>query len=440
MTRPTAQQDQDAHLGPDTNRGGDLVIDTADESLALQPGQSTWTPKQLAVLRQLGVEGATKEDIELFFHVCQSSGLDPFRREIYMIGRKTKVGVREVNPDTGNERTVERYVTKFTIQTGINGFRKRAREIADQKGIKLGFDGPQWCGEDGVWREVWPEGKPPVAAKFTVFRDGEPISFVAHYSEYVQMSGTGADSRPNSMWGKMPRNQTGKCAEAGAIQRAFPDELGGLILEDAAQSTIIDSSGNPVNAPSTRAPQRARGMAAIAERAAAAEEQRRRDAAAFEAGRQVGQAFADSFTGDGAGTLQGDGEAAQWQDAENPTAADESQPTPQQAGPYDPYDPNQVSSPDHPERRRWLKALFELFAKADVAEDNTEDQAIVARRLIARDPEGAQIGSVHDLTDRELVVLVNLLADLDKKNELGDMVTVWLNEHVIAQEAEGGKL
>lgn len=219
----------------------------AGSELALTPGQSTWTPQQLAVLRQIGLEAAEQADIDLFFHVCRTSGLDPFKREIYMIGRKTKITVREVNPDTGNERGVERYVDKFTIQTGINGFRKKAREIAELKGIKVGFEGPLWCGEDGVWRDIWPESKPPTAAKFIVFRDGEPISFVAHYDEYVQKSGNPAT--PNSMWSKMPRNQTAKCAEAGAIQRAFPDELGSLIFEDAAQTTVIDADGVEVHQP-----------------------------------------------------------------------------------------------------------------------------------------------------------------------------------------------
>lgn len=220
--------------------------DTGSE-LALTPGQSTWTPQQLAVLRQIGLEAAEQADIDLFFHVCRTSGLDPFKREIYMIGRKTKITVREVSPDTGNERSVEKYVDKFTIQTGINGFRKKAREIAELKGIKVGFEGPLWCGEDGVWRDIWPESKPPTAAKFIVFRDGEPISFVAHYDEYVQKSGNPAT--PNSMWSKMPRNQTAKCAEAGAIQRAFPDELGSLIFEDAAQTTVIDADGVEVHQP-----------------------------------------------------------------------------------------------------------------------------------------------------------------------------------------------
>lgn len=208
----------------------------------------------LAVRRMLGLEDASDGEIELFFHVCHKSGLDPFNKEVYMIGRNTEVAfwepVNENEPD-GQKRKVKRWVTKYTIQTGINGFRKKAREIAEARGIDYRQDDPLWCGDDAVWKEVWPEKKPPVAAKFVVWRDDKRYSFVAHYDEYVQESGTGAERRPNSMWGKMFRNQLRKCAEAGAIQAAFPDELGGLVLDltmpDPDDTTIvIDEHGQPV--------------------------------------------------------------------------------------------------------------------------------------------------------------------------------------------------
>jgi phage recombination protein Bet len=199
----------------------------------------------LAVRRMLGLEDASDGEIELFFHVCHKSGLDPFNKEVYMIGRNTQVAewvsVDPSDPNSARRKEV-RWVTKYTIQTGINGFRKRAREIAEQKGAEFRQDDPLWCGEDGVWKEVWPDKKPPVAAKFVVYRDGHRYSFIAHYAEYVQ---TDRDGKPNSMWSKMPCNQTRKCAEAGALQAAFPDELGGLLLEDAVQNepVVIDEDG-----------------------------------------------------------------------------------------------------------------------------------------------------------------------------------------------------
>lgn len=236
----------------------------------VNPAAAGFNEFQLAVRRMLGLEDASEGEMRLFWHLCQKSGLDPFNREIYMIGRNTEVArYVKVDPNDPNsaQRKEVRQETKYTVQVAINGFRKRAREIADSKGIKLGMGEPLWCGDDGVWREIWPDKTPPTAAKFTVFRDGEPFPFIAHYSEYVQYSGAG---EPTSMWKKMPRNQTRKCAEANAIQMAFPDELGGLVLEDAAQPDIIDSDGNQVTPEPARRPgKRGRGTSGLREAAVA---------------------------------------------------------------------------------------------------------------------------------------------------------------------------
>lgn len=194
------------------------------KSLAtIRPDQQRWDEHQLAILRQLGVEDAPQGDLDLFFHYCRTTGLDPFRKQIYMIGRNTKltewVPVDPSEPD-GRKRKVERWVTKYTIQTGIDGYRRNGREAAKILGDTLRFDGPYWCGEDGQWREVWPAKEAPTAAKFVIFRNGEPFSAIAHYDEFVQTNniydGEGQNRKivgqePNSMWAKMPRNQIAKC-------------------------------------------------------------------------------------------------------------------------------------------------------------------------------------------------------------------------------------
>ena len=175
--------------------------------LAINDQQDGFTPQQLAALSQLGVHDAPAGDLAVFFHQAKATGLDPFKREIYMIQRSGK----------------------WTIQTGIDGFYKTADRASRAAGGTWGIPETLWCGEDGVWRDVWLAHTPPAAAKVTVVRDGSQFTAVALTSEY-KASGP--------MWQKMPARMIAKCAEALAIRKAFPQDLSGLYTSDEmAQAT-----------------------------------------------------------------------------------------------------------------------------------------------------------------------------------------------------------
>jgi phage recombination protein Bet len=153
------------------------------------------------------VENATREDLAVFFHQAVRTGLDPFARQIYMIGRWTKQG------------------TKQTIQTGIDGYRLIARRAADRRNEQFGYEDTLWCGEDGQWRDVWLSKTAPAAAKVTVLRGGERFSAVALFSEYA---GTTKDGGYTQMWATKGAIMIAKCAEALALRKAFPQDLSGI--------------------------------------------------------------------------------------------------------------------------------------------------------------------------------------------------------------------
>lgn len=56
----------------------------------------------------------------------------------------------------------------------------------------------------------------------------------AYYDEYVQKvkNKTTNAMEPNKQWLTMPRLMLGKCAEALALRKAFPDDLSGLYTEE----------------------------------------------------------------------------------------------------------------------------------------------------------------------------------------------------------------
>jgi phage recombination protein Bet len=354
------------------------------------PAAAGFEEFQLAVRRMLGLEDASDGEMRLFWHLCLKSGLDPFNREIYMIGRNTEVGTYEpVDPNQpdGQKRKVMRWVTKYTVQVGINGFRKRAREIADGKGIDLEMSEPLWCGDDEVWRQVWPEMKHPTASKFTVYRDGKPFTFIAHYGEYVQYTGAG---EPTSMWKKMPRNQIRKCAEANAIQMAFPDELGGLILEDAAQPDLIVDQDGKVQEPAPRRPGGAGvdGMRAARERREAQRQQ--------------------------------------------PTVVDAE---PAEPAPPTPTGNQQTMSP--PTRKKWLNRMFQLLndeGEGD-CQDRDDQLIVIVGTAAAAGIPGLVLEHRDGLTDDQLRAVVNQMNAWSKGKRLAHEVTEILNKASLAELA-----
>jgi phage recombination protein Bet len=188
-------------------------------ALAVRSDQTTWTPEQAAVLRQSGIKDqVTAAELSGFLHLCQRTGLDPFSRQIYLIGRYSKKDGRDV----------------YTPQTGIDGYRVIAQRVTAQTGGTYGYEDTVWCDPSGRWRDVWLADEPPAAAKVTVIRNSQRFSAVATFREYVQ---TFPDGNPKGLWAKMPAGQIAKCAEALALRKAFPHDLAGVYTaEEMAQA------------------------------------------------------------------------------------------------------------------------------------------------------------------------------------------------------------
>lgn len=192
-----------------------------DGSLVLASDQTYWTPSQVAALRHIGIDKASDGDLTVFHHVCQRTGLDPFARQIYMIARQSS----EKGPDGQWNK-----VLKWTIQTGIDGFRLIGRRAADHVRHSVSVGAPEWAHEDGSWRPVWAKAWGyPVAARVTIQRAGLPFTAVALFDEYKQ---TKYGGELTSMWEQRPAGQLAKCAEALGWRMAFPQDLSGIYTDD----------------------------------------------------------------------------------------------------------------------------------------------------------------------------------------------------------------
>ena len=175
------------------------VTTTTPSSMAL------YSREKIDLIKQTVAKGATDLELQLFFHACQRTGLDPLMKQLYAIKRWSAADRRET----------------LTFQTGIDGYRL----IADRTGKYAGSSDPQY--------ELNEEGFPAVATVTVhkILDNGATGSFTAsaRWAEYVQRT---KDGHPNSMWTKMPFLMLGKCAEALALRKAFPAELSGVYTHE----------------------------------------------------------------------------------------------------------------------------------------------------------------------------------------------------------------
>jgi phage recombination protein Bet len=191
----------------------DLVIALCDEAIASNKKQQ----QKYDLIACTFCKDSSRDEIEMFLAICNRTGLDPFNRQIFAVKRWDARSNREI----------------MQIQVSIDGFRLIAQRSGEYEGQTL----PQWCGLDGVWKDVWLADQPPHACRIGVYRKGfrEACFAIAIWREYCQSK---KDGTPNAMWAKMPALMLSKCAEALALRKSFAAELSGLYApEEMAQAS-----------------------------------------------------------------------------------------------------------------------------------------------------------------------------------------------------------
>ncbi len=205
--------------------------------------QEALTAEQMHMLHPIGIEPDwDPAQVAVFLLTCRAQGLDPWRKQAYLL-------------------LIDR---KYVRHTSIGGLLSKAQATGKYRGTV----GPQWCGPDGIWRDVWLDGTtPPAASRVGVLHADydTPVWGVATYEEYAPMidewiddpnGGTGYNGRPKRVktgrqrpmanWkparqGGKPGVMLEKCAKARALRDAFPDECGGFYVpEETEVSRVAD--------------------------------------------------------------------------------------------------------------------------------------------------------------------------------------------------------
>ncbi len=189
------------------------TAETASESknskqIILQSSQAVkpYNQEQIELIKNTVAKGATNDELKLFMVVANKTGLDPFTKQIHFV--KRKVWNKQTNG----------YDEVGTHQVGIDGF----RTIAERTGSYAGNDDPTFDNE-----------KMPKKATVTVYKIVQgvrcPFTATARWEQYYP------GEKQGFMWNKMPHLMLGKCAEALALRKAFPNDLSGLYTHEEMQ-------------------------------------------------------------------------------------------------------------------------------------------------------------------------------------------------------------
>jgi phage recombination protein Bet len=158
----------------------------------------------LAAIRETVAKDTTAAEFTMFVQYAKSTGLNPFKKEIWCIVLPAK---------NGRARQVQ-------IMGGINGFYEIANEQPEYDGMEKGFVGPNG--------EYLPSTYPKedyIGAWCRVYRKDRrfPQEEIAMLKEFDKHYGN---------WQSQRRVMIQKCADAFALRKAFPQKLNGLYIPE----------------------------------------------------------------------------------------------------------------------------------------------------------------------------------------------------------------
>ena len=175
------------------------------------------------VLWQMVANGTTEPEFHAFIQFCQSTGLNPVKKEIWCIVT-----------GSGQWRRVQTMV-------GVNGFYTIANNHPNFEGVEIKYGPDMDIGGSGNKKIIV-----PTWIEVKAHRSDRKFPQVARafWREYAQEVLT--KSGKLSIWGKMPSIMLAKCAESMALRKLFPTEMNGLYTAEEMPSEYAAHNVNTV--------------------------------------------------------------------------------------------------------------------------------------------------------------------------------------------------
>lgn len=214
--------------------------------------------KELQLIRRTVAKDTTQEEFDMFIEICRRQGIDPFRRQIYAL---------VFNKDDKNKRQV-------SFITGIDGYRAIAKRTGnyrpDDEEYEIEYDESMKCPDTnpkGIKKatvKVWQYAKDgwyPIIGR-ALWEEFAPIRGEVEWVEQYDGKGDviletegrwkgkpkrkpqpkegGRKWLEKEIWKTMSEHMIAKCAEAQALRKGWPEEMGGIYTEEEMHRAQVD--------------------------------------------------------------------------------------------------------------------------------------------------------------------------------------------------------
>lgn len=171
--------------------------------------------------------GAKPESIIMAVEYAKARGLDIMKKPCHIVPMHVK------DSKTGNSEW------RDIIMPSITEHRITATRTNQYAGQDEPVFGPMVTLNFGGTQHTVPE-----FCKVTVYKilNGDKVAF-SHTEYFEEACATVKGGGLNAMWTKRKRGQLAKCAEAGALRKAFPEELGNEYTVEELQGKTLDVTG-----------------------------------------------------------------------------------------------------------------------------------------------------------------------------------------------------
>lgn len=171
--------------------------------------------------------GAQPQSIMMAVEYCKARGLDIMKKPCHIV----PMWVKDARTKKGGMRDI--------IMPSITEQRITAARTGEYAGQDAAVFGEMVTIKFNKTNHVVPD-----FCTVTVYRivQGKKVPFT-HTEYFEEACATTKDGDLNTMWTKRKRGQLAKCAEAGALRKAFPEEIGNEYTVEEMQGKTINING-----------------------------------------------------------------------------------------------------------------------------------------------------------------------------------------------------